>query len=337
MFSTTDREVWEQELKEFVPDRVFDSHVHLWRAEDVPEDLELYPSDVGLHSFGGYTVGQFKDSMARLLPGRSVSALIMGMPKKGIPREAMNRYVGEVQRAEPGMFGLAIVAPQDPMEDVQRWIETYGLLGYKLYDSLVAGKQRSEVTLRDMLSPEQLDYANQRGLLVLLHIPRRHRLAEPVNKAQIRELAVGYPNITWIIAHVGRAYFLAALVGHIEEVCDLPNVYFDLAFVNLWEVMVHAIRTAGVEKFLFGTDMPVAELKGKNVDFNNQRLYVTERPFPWSVSNPALKLNFTRFYYEELRGLKKAARELRLTDGQIEDIFFCNAARLIAVARARGA
>jgi hypothetical protein len=78
----------------------------------------------------------------------------------------------------------------------------------------------------------------------------------------------------------------------------------------------------------------VSDLKGKNVEFNNQRLYVTEQPFSWSMCNRALGLKFTRFYYEELRALKRAARCLHLTDRQVEDIFYGNAERLIAHTKA---
>ena len=336
MFPTTDAEIWEQELNGFVPDRVFDTHVHMWRPEDVPDDIEVKPTDIGLETFRGYTMDDFKASMARLLPGRSVGALVFGMVHRSLPRENLNRYAADVQKSEPDISALAVVSPHDPMEDVERWISAYGLLGYKPYWNLVEHKEQGDVTIRDMLSPDQLDYANQRGLTVLLHIPRACRLADPLNKAQIREVAVEYPNVTWIIAHIGRAYFMAALEGHIEEVCDLDNVYFDLAFVGSAPVIAYAIRTAGVRKFVFGTDLPVADIKGKNVDFNNQRLYVTEEPRAWSMSNPGLGLEFTRFYYEELRAIKGAARQLRLSDAQIEDIFFRNAERLIGSSRPGG-
>jgi glutamate-1-semialdehyde 2,1-aminomutase len=112
-------------------------------------------------------------------------------------------------------------------------------------------------------------------------------------------------------------------------------VYFDLAFVGHAPVIAYAIEKAGVGKILFGTDMPVADIRGKNVDFNNQRLYITEQPTAWSMSNPELGLTFTRFYYEELRAIKNAVRRLGLRDSQVEDIFFRNAERLI-VERRRG-
>jgi len=332
----TDSEVWEQELKDFVPDRVFDAHVHLWPPEAVPEGLEVRPTDIGMSTFRSYTLEEFRAATRRLLPGRSVSALAFGAVHRELAREEMNRYLGEVQRAQPDISALATVSPQDSMQDVRRWIEQYGLLGYKPYWNFVEHKPQSEVEIADMLTPEQLDYANERGLIVMLHIPRKYRLAEPLNKQQIREVATRCPNVAWVIAHIGRAYFMAALEGHIEQVCRLDNVYFDLAFVGHGPVIAYAIRSAGVAKILFGTDMPVADIKGKNVDFNNQRLYVTEAPTAWSMSNPALGLTFTRFYYEELRAIKAAARELRLSDGALEQIFFRNAQELVAARRQGG-
>lgn len=337
MFPMTDSEIWEQELKDFVPQRVFDAHVHMWPPEAVPGDLDMRPTDIGMSTFRSYTKEEFTAAAARLLPNRSVGALAFGAVHRALARDPINRYVAAVQNAEPDLWGLAVISPYDPMETVERWIERYGLLGYKPYWNFVEHKEQNDVEIRDMLTPEQLDYANQRELIVMLHIPRKYRLAEPLNKQQIRELATVYPRITWIIAHVGRAYFMAALERHLEEVCGLDNVYFDLAFVGFAPVIAYTIRTVGAEKVLFGTDMPVADIKGKNVDFNNQRLYITEDPRAWSMSNPDLGLTFTRFYYEELRAIKNAARELRLTDSQIEDIFSRNAERLIATKTGPGA
>lgn len=330
MFPMTDDEIWEQELKDFVPDHIFDAHMHLWRAEHVPEQAEIKPTDIGMRAFNGYTLEDFKESMARLLPGKSVGGLALGMVHKDMPREPMNLYLRDVQKSEPDISSLAVVSPHDPMEDVERWIEGYGLLGYKPYWTYAKGKAQDEVTIRDMLSPDQLDYANSRGLMVMLHIPRKYRLADPANKTQIREMATEYPNVTWIIAHIGRAYFSAALEGNLEEVCNLDNVYFDLAFVGFADVIAYTIKAAGVKKVLFATDMPVADIKGKSVDFNNQRLYVTEEPTAWSMTGKHLGLTFTRFYYEELRAIKKAVHHLGLSDSQIEDIFFRNAETLIA-------
>ena len=335
MFPTTDPEVWAQELKDFVPERVFDVHVHLWRAEDIPQGIRFDPSDIGLDAFPSFTREQFRQTMARLLPGRTVEALAFGLPHKEIPREGVNRYVARTQAEDPGIRGLAVIGPHDDMAQVRSWIEGCGLLGYKPYWNLVRGKAPAEVTIRDMFAPEQLEYANRRGLLIMLHIPCPNRLAEPENKQQERELSRQYPDIAWVLAHIGRAYFMAALEGHLEELCGLDNVYFDLTFVSSPEVMAYTLRTAGVEKVLFGSDLPISDLKGKNVDFNNQRLYVTEQPFAWSMSNPALKLRFTRFYYEELRALKRAARTLRLTDRQVEDIFYGNAERIVRAVQNR--
>ena len=137
MFPMSDPEVWQQELKDFVPDRVFDVHVHLWRAEDMPAEVALEPSDIGIDAFPSFTMEQFRTTMDRLLPGRTVKALAFGLPHKNIPREGLNRYVSETQKRERTIFGLAVIAPHDPMQDVRQWIENYGLLGYKPYWNLV--------------------------------------------------------------------------------------------------------------------------------------------------------------------------------------------------------
>lgn len=36
-FSPHDQQIWDEELQDFVPDRVFDAHIHMFNPEHLPE------------------------------------------------------------------------------------------------------------------------------------------------------------------------------------------------------------------------------------------------------------------------------------------------------------
>lgn len=38
-FSKHDQEIWDEELQDFIPDRVFDAHVHLFNPVHLPEAI----------------------------------------------------------------------------------------------------------------------------------------------------------------------------------------------------------------------------------------------------------------------------------------------------------
>jgi hypothetical protein len=178
---------------------------------------------------------------------------------------------------------------------------------------------------------------------VMLHVPRPGRLADPLNQRQIVELCTRYPRARIVLAHVGRAYYLAGVAGCLDRLKDLPNLYYDLAMLNHWEVLEHLFRTVPADRVLFATDTPIALAPGKSVEINDQYTYVTPVPWDISICDDRGRLRFTSFLYEELRAIRKAVERLGLGRTFVEGLFYGNGMRLLraarppAAARSRGA
>jgi hypothetical protein len=177
--------------------------------------------------------------------------------------------------------------------------------------------------------------AHERRLLVMLHIPRPGRLEDPLNRRQIRQLCTRWPGARIILAHIGRAYYLRGITGLLDDLRELPNLYFDLAMVQHWEVMAYLFRRIPLHRVLFGTDIPIALAQGKAVEINNQYTYVTPRPWPLSLCDEKGKLRFTSFLNEELRAIKQAATNAKLSPSAIAALFHGNARSLVDDAAAR--
>jgi len=69
-----------------------------------------------------------------------------------------------------------------------------------------------------------------------------------------------------ILAHIGRAYYLRNIVGHLERIRTLENVYCDTAMVNHWEVLEYLFQNFDLGRILYATDLPIAVCGGKSIE-----------------------------------------------------------------------
>jgi len=336
VYDEEDERVWRRELDGFLPPRIFDFHGHVYLAEHGPPHPEEQPNPSMPIVVPEYPHQAFAEVERRLWPGRQVQALVFGTIEAGVDFEPMNAYVAEAARLH-GWEALLVPSMRDDADTLLRKLHEGGFLGLKPYWTLVEGKAPADITLEDMIPPAMRQAADRAGLMVMTHIPRPGRLADPVNLAGIRRLCTEAPNAKIILAHVGRAYFPEA-IGDGLSLADLDNLYPDLAMVQDWEVITAAFRAFDRKKILFGLDLPVAQEKGKLISVNGQRHFFTRRPHPWSahVEPGAYEVRCTLFAYEMVRAIKRAAATVGLSDGEIEDIFWNNAERLVDSVKAQG-
>ena len=108
-----DRQIWEEELSEFVPDRILDAHIHFFWASDFP----VPPPPRGARRCRFVHA----ERLARVLyPGRRMQYLILGMPVVGID---VARHVESVRREIDGVPGIRynrLVTPSCRIEDIER-------------------------------------------------------------------------------------------------------------------------------------------------------------------------------------------------------------------------
>ena len=324
-----DRDVYDRELRGFLPPRLFDVHVHLLDAESHIAGRE-YPPRSCYRKFGcTFTREQYLDWAAEWLPDQELHFNAFGHPGRETDRDRAVAYAGSVSDNRRA-FGMALVSPADPADQVIRWIEEHHLVGYKPYLNFVEGKPTSEITIGDMLTDAQMAFADARGLAVMLHIPRPGRLSDPVNQRDMVAICRRYPRAKIIFAHVGRAYFLSGVLGGLDGIAACPNAYIDTAMVNHEGVLEHAFRSFPRERILFGSDAPIACLRGKSVEINNQYAYLMGEEYEvgTSIYDALGAVKFTTFFYEQLRGIRLASERAGLTEAEVEGILFGNAHRL---------
>jgi len=125
-FSPHDQHIWEEELQDFVPDRVFDAHIHMFHPEhlktEVPSALDAW----GLADFR--TLQQWA---ARLYPGRETHFLVLGTPVAGIVVTAHNRWCIDQVSRDPQSRVNRLVTPSCRVQDIERDVREQGFIGLK--------------------------------------------------------------------------------------------------------------------------------------------------------------------------------------------------------------
>jgi predicted TIM-barrel fold metal-dependent hydrolase len=318
--------LYEEELRDFLPERIFDAHVHLFDATCLVKGAAFKPRHP-YQKFGGvFTVEQYEEWMKRLLPAQEIHFNSFGHPEDESDREASAAYTGRISDNRQ-RFGMALVSPADPVEAVVQRVEQNNLIGYKPYPSFVKGKPVAAVTIFDMLPEPLMREADARGWAVMLHIPRPGRLADPINQVQMVELCQRYPTAKIIFAHIGRAYYLNSVLGALEGIAACPNAYLDTAMINHEGVLEYAFSHFPRERILFGADAPFALLRGKSVEINDQYAYLLGENYAMgtAIYDAEHAVTFTSFFYEQLRGIKLAAERAGLSRNEIKGFFFDNA------------
>ncbi|TCC47528.1 amidohydrolase [Kribbella capetownensis] len=153
-----------------------------------------------------------------------------------------NRAVAKVVASRPERFiGFAFV---HPARDAGRVAELVHEAVYQL------GFRGLKVHRHDAaLTPEIARAADRFGLPVLY---------DPMGQVAPLELfATEFPRVAFIVPHLGSfADDWAAQRAVIDLLVRLPNVYADTSGVRRFDLLVEAVRRAGPEKLIFGSDGP---------------------------------------------------------------------------------
>ena len=318
--------IFREEIDAWLPERVLDFHVHVIAPEAIPGDGAYA---VCGHETKAYDLDELRRDLPEVYPGRETAAVCFGHPYPHYDNAAQDRYLAE-NCDRRRFFPLRVYDTlEDDPEDVRRDLIEGRFYGIKPYLTFLRKEDPNEVEILEMLPDGIMRVIDELGLIVMLHIPRKGRLADAKNQEQLPVLCERYPNAKIVLAHLGRAYFERNIVGRLDRLVGLENLWFELAMVSSPEVLEYLFRTAPAERILYATDAPIALAPGKSVEINHQYTYVTPIPWELSISDDHGKLTFTSFLYEELRGIYKAVRRLGLGDEFLRAIFRDNGMALL--------
>lgn len=327
-----DRQVYETELKDFLPKEFIDFHVHINKNE-----FELQGEDNGGSTwtklvFDEMTAENLLQTYQVLFPENKVTPLVFGGCRQSIPQ--LNAYVKET--ADQYHYPILLRSSYDmTAEEVEKQVEEGGFLGLKPYlRDCPTYIPANEIRIFDFLPHEHLKVADKHGWIIMLHIPRNGRLKDPVNLAQLMEIEEKYPNLKLIVAHIGRAYSKEDIGDAFELLGKTKRMYFDFT-ANLCDDAIRAcIQAVGTKRLIFGSDLPIAIMRMYRIVEKGVYYNVVPRGLYGDVSKEAHmretdEKDVTLMIYEQILALKRVAKELNLSAEDVEDIMYGNAKRLI--------
>ncbi len=328
-----DRQVYEKELKNFLPETFIDFHTHINKA-----DFPFW----GAHNGGStwtdlvadeMTAEHLIDAYKTLFPDNKVIPLVFGGCLCDL--DIVNNYVCEEGRNHgfPTLYRTSYDMPADELEEK---VKAGGFLGLKPYLSNCSPYiPTKEIRIFDFVPHSHWEVANKNGWIVMLHIARDGRLKDPVNIAQLMEIEEKYPNVKLIVAHIGRAYSKQDIGNAFDILGKTKNMYFDFT-ANVCDDAIRAcIEAVGPKRLIFGSDLPIAIMRMYRVTDEEGVYYnVVPRGLYGNVEGePHMRetdeTDVTLMIYEQIRALKRVAVDLKLSDRDVEDIMYSNAKRLL--------
>ena len=320
-------EFFDRELASFVPDRVLDAHLEIWPPGWASKG-ELYclrrePTDlVSLH-----------DEFEVLGPGRLAGAILIPFSFAAEELATANALSSEfATQGGPTYRTLLFVRPGDDQEWVRqegRRLGAVGLKGYYTFADIAEVDMRSQADIPAYMPEALVRVAHEEGWLINMHLVKTRAVADPENRRWIRHYCSTYPDMNLVLSHAARGFQPANNLAGLADLADLPNLYFDSS-VNCESFALEAvIHVMGHTRLLYGSDFMASHLYGRSVAVGNSFIWIYNTSPVWGEGATAVEP--IPVGLEHLRALKWACWSQGLTDSQVEDIFFGNAAGLLGV------
>lgn len=327
-----------QELRRALPERVFDAHAHVYRVAD------LHLQEPGLFSQGPAEVGieTWRERSGRVWgEARPCGALFLGTPTAACDIDRVNDYLVaqlEAHREQmPVARGSICISPRDAPDKVLRYLgcpQIVGLKPYHLFADAGLGESTFEAPISSYLPEWAWEIANERRLVITLHMVKERALADPDNQRQIREMCIKYPDARLILAHAARGFHAPNTVKAITVLRGLENVWFDVAAICEPEPIVAILREFGPRRLLWGSDFPVSEMRGRAVTVGDGFIWLDADTVNWERASHLCQPTLVGL--ESLRALQQAADAFGLDEQDWQDIFCDNAWRLLGIAHEPG-
>jgi len=335
-YDRVDMTVYRNEIAPILPERILDIHTHVWTSLGDKCKYNKYPPVKGYKGAPlDYDFADLDRSARKLFPDREYHAVCFGAAFPEAVDLGINEEVGTGALEWPHRYPLLVAGPSESVDQLRQTLLHGRFYGIKVAVNLEAHAYATD-RIAYVFSEAQRKLANALGLMVMLHIPRPKRLADPDNIADIQWISQECPDAKIILAHLGRSYCSWVIKDSIHALKNLDNVYWDVSYVQ--NPMVYEILFENVDsqRVLFGTDQPMADWRGRRVCVNSQWVDVTRDRYSWAAfRREGLEIEATFIAYEIIQALREGAERAGLTGEKLAAIFFDNGMRLVEDVRRR--
>jgi predicted TIM-barrel fold metal-dependent hydrolase len=335
--------LWADELMAWVPDVIFDAHVHLGPPE-VIATISSERRQVALSTFTSLTWEQLQDVYGQLYRGKRVAGLIaFGFPLREVDIRAANQYMIDLMKRNGNRLkGFLLAHPTDVESTLAMFDEALEqgvrFSGVKPYFDFL-GKDVFETAMPEFIPEPLLDFMDRERLILMLHTSGAG-MGETRNQDYLRSVMERFPRIRIILAHMGRYVELRQFYSFCDSgLLEYPMMYLEMSSASLTEVYRRVLSEPKMHgRLLFGSDLPYGLITGVEAwSETHGPIFVTRDRYPWS--DPTLQESaslspdrLTYNTYHTIKALKDALESMRFPPEQVEavkqGVFFENASAL---------
>ena len=316
------------ELDDFLPDRIFDAHAHLWRVGDC-----RFFSGCEIAEAADGTIDLWRESQEAFFgPSRVDGGLFLGEPRSSL--DGANDFLVSQLRDAPRSRAAILIAPDYPQAKVLEYLRHDSVAGFKPYHTWSLEKPTFSSSIQGFLPEWVWELAAERRLAIILHLVRDKALDDPDNQREIREHCEKYPDAVLILAHAGRGFHAPNTVRGVSALRGLDNVYFDSSAICEPAALAAVLEEFGPRRLLWGSDFWISEMRGKAVTLGNGFIWLDERAIDWRTVSQDCRPIFVEI--ESLRAIRDAAKMVGLSREDVRDVFYANAAALFGIEKRAG-
>lgn len=303
-------------LDAFLPEKIFDVHMHIAHSPSCGKpllDMDSYYAD-----------------MRTLIGGRKLRCNGIVMPTQDLKQpeartESLAFLVSQLEKY-PDSVAEPMVLPHDSAEDIEKMLVHPRIRGLKCYHVYANRDVTFQAGIDEYLPESAWEVANAKKLCITLHMVRDKSLADEGNMKYIKTMAKKYPDAILILAHAARAFASWTAIETVAELASFENVWYDFAGVCESPAMIQILRKIGVKRCLWGTDHPISMQAGKAISLADTFYWISGKDL--ASFGGATTLHSWHVGTENLMAVRQAAMLTDLTAGDVEDLFYNNAAAL---------
>lgn len=155
-----------------------------------------------------------------------------------------------------------------------------------------------------------------------------------MNLAHLQQIDEDYPRARVIVTHIGRAYADSDVGQGMEAMAATKNLTFDITANTNSSVMERLIEAVGVDRIMFGSDLPIFAMRASRIIENDHYVNVVPRGRYGDVSGDSTMREtddfsaMTLLLYEEIEAFARAAAAMGVSEAGVQRVFYDNAAAL---------
>ena len=334
-------QMWKNELKSWVPETIFDGHIHIGVKEAVGRIHKARLKEP-LTTFSCLPYEEAVQWYENLYQGKTVIGMVAcGFPLKEVNIEAANNYIVSLIEKDERIRGFILANPKDTQQTIDelKKAEDKGckFAGVKPYYDLLAKDilhSSLATTIDEFLPVDLLQFMNEQSLPMILHASSIG-MGDKTNQDYVTFIAKEFPCINIVLAHMGRYENLEQFYSFFDSGClEYPSVYLEMSSATEPKVYERVLRNKDLwTRLIFGSDLPYGLIQG--VEYHSKETgptFISRIRYPWSdleleTQYAHLIEKLTYNTYHTIKALKDAIDSLDLSTEDLpilKENVFCN-------------